>query len=83
MKDLQLTIPGDILATTKIPRQRLEAQLKTELALQLYREGLIAGGGACRQSAIVTGAGPDPAVPERCGRADRQVASRERLAFRR
>jgi predicted HTH domain antitoxin len=52
MKDLQLTIPGDILATTKIPRQHLEAQLKKELALQLYREGLISGGGACRLAGL-------------------------------
>lgn len=52
MKDVQLTIPGEILAATKIPRGRLESQLKTELALQLFREGLIAGGGACRLAGL-------------------------------
>ena len=52
MKDVHLTIPGEVLATAKIPRQRLEAELKKELALQLYREGLIAGGSACRLAGL-------------------------------
>jgi len=48
MNDVLLTIPGDGLATAKIPRFGLEAELKRQLALQLYREGLVSGAGACR-----------------------------------
>jgi predicted HTH domain antitoxin len=47
MKDVTLTLPGAALQRAKIPRQRLQRELKKELALQLYREGLIAGFGAC------------------------------------
>jgi len=48
MNDISLTIPGDALAMAKIPRHRLESELKKQLAVQLYREGLISGAGACR-----------------------------------
>jgi predicted HTH domain antitoxin len=48
MGDISLTIPGDALATAKIPRHRLESELKKQLAVQLYREGLVSGAGACR-----------------------------------
>ena len=47
MKDVTLTLPGEALVRTKIPRHRLQRELKKELALQLYREGLISGFGAC------------------------------------
>lgn len=52
MKDLALTIPGDVLANAKIPRARMESELKKELALQLYREGIVSGFGACRIAGI-------------------------------
>ena len=47
MKDVTLTLPGEAFVRAKIPRQRLQRELKKELALQLYREGLISGFGAC------------------------------------
>ncbi len=52
MNDVLLAIPGEALAAAKIPRSRLDTELKKELALQLYREGLISGGGACRLAAL-------------------------------
>jgi len=52
MKDVTLTIPGDVLAAAKIPRQRLQQELKKELALQLYREGLVSNFGACRLAGL-------------------------------
>ena len=52
MKDLALTIPADVLAVAKIPRARMESELKKELALQLYREGIVSGFGACRIAGI-------------------------------
>ncbi len=52
MHDLTLTLPGVALATTRIPRPRMEAELKKELALQLYREGIVASFGACRIAGI-------------------------------
>lgn len=39
---------GRGLATARMPRLGLEAELKRQLALQLYREGLVSGAGACR-----------------------------------
>lgn len=52
MSDISLTIPGDALAGAKIPRHRLQSELKKQLAIQLYREGLISGAGACRVAAV-------------------------------
>ncbi len=40
MKTITLDIPTTLLASVKIPRQRWQADLKKELALQLYRENL-------------------------------------------
>ena len=51
-KDMALTIPGDVLAAVRIPRARIETELKKELALQLYREGIVSGFGACRIAGI-------------------------------
>lgn len=48
MHDISITIPGEALAGAKIPRDRLERELKLQLAIQLYREGLTSGAGACR-----------------------------------
>jgi len=52
MSDVSLTIPGDALAAAKIPRHRLESELRKQLAMQLYREGLISGAGACRVAGV-------------------------------
>ena len=48
MKTLTLDIPEDILATVKIPRNRLQSDLRRELALQLYRENMISFANAHR-----------------------------------
>ena len=52
MNDVSVTIPGEALAAVKIPRHRLEAELRKQLAIQLYREGLISGAGACRIAGV-------------------------------
>ncbi len=52
MNDVMVSIPGEVLANVKIPRQNLDAELKKHLALQLYREGLVAGAGACRIAGV-------------------------------
>lgn len=52
MNDVSMIIPGDALLGAKIPRSRLEAELKKHLAIQLYREGLISGAGACRIAGV-------------------------------
>lgn len=48
MKNLTLDIPEDLLVGVKIPRNRLENDLKRELALQLYRENMISFANAHR-----------------------------------
>lgn len=48
MKMLSVTIPEDIMMSVKIPRKRWKTELKKELALQLYREGLISYSNAHR-----------------------------------
>jgi len=48
MKTLTLDIPEDILASVKIPRNRLQTDLRRELALQLYRENMISFANAHR-----------------------------------
>jgi predicted HTH domain antitoxin len=40
MNTVTLQIPEELLLSIKIPRKSLEVELKKELALQLYREGL-------------------------------------------
>ncbi|MBI2194603.1 MAG: UPF0175 family protein [Planctomycetes bacterium] len=48
MNDISIIISGEALAAVKIPRQRLQAELRKELAIQLYREGLVSGAAAAR-----------------------------------
>jgi predicted HTH domain antitoxin len=43
MKDITLLVPGEAMAVAKIPRTRIESERKRELAVQLYREGMISG----------------------------------------
>jgi predicted HTH domain antitoxin len=48
MKTISLQIPEDIIYHAKIPKRSLEKELKKELALQLYREGIISFANAHR-----------------------------------
>lgn len=48
MKTMTLDIPEEFLVGVKIPRNRLQADLKRELALQLYRENMISFANAHR-----------------------------------
>ncbi len=41
MKTITVQIPEAYLTAIKIPKKRLQHELEKELALQLYREGLI------------------------------------------
>ena len=40
MNTISIQIPEEFLFSVKIPRKSLENELKKELAIQLYREGL-------------------------------------------
>ena len=52
MKTVTLDIPEDILIAVKIPRNRLQTDLKRELALQLYRENMISFANAHRLASM-------------------------------
>ncbi len=52
MKTLNIEIPEEILLELKIPKQRWSAELRRELALQLYRENLLSFGNARRLAGI-------------------------------
>jgi predicted HTH domain antitoxin len=41
MRAHMLQLPEDVLRNAKIPRQHWDSVLKRELALQLYREGML------------------------------------------
>ncbi len=41
MQTISLQIPEKVMLTAKIPRQHLKRELMKELALQLYREGIV------------------------------------------
>ncbi len=45
---ISLSIPEDIMMSVKIPKKRWQIELKKELAIQLYREGLISFANAHR-----------------------------------
>ncbi len=48
MHTFSINIPEKILLNAKIPRQYWEKEIKKELALQLYREGIISFANARR-----------------------------------
>ncbi len=48
METVNIEIPKHILFDLKIPKNRWDTELKKELALQLYREGLLSFGNARR-----------------------------------
>jgi predicted HTH domain antitoxin len=41
MRSHSISLPEDILRSAKIPKSQWDAVLKRELALQLYREGIL------------------------------------------
>lgn len=47
MKGMLLEIPEEVLASAKIPRQQLEAELRRRLAATLFADGVIGGYAAC------------------------------------
>ena len=52
MRNHTLVLPEEVLQSAKIPRQDWDATLKRELALQLYREGMISFANARRLAEI-------------------------------
>lgn len=52
MSDVLLTLPEASLAGSRLSRDRLEESLRKELALHLYREGLVTHAGACRMAGL-------------------------------
>ncbi len=48
MKDLVLTLPGEALASAKIPPAELERELRRRLASALFSDGIVGGAAACR-----------------------------------
>ena len=49
---LTLTIPDDIISSLKLPKQRLEIELKQEMAFTLYERGLSSMGIARRYAGL-------------------------------
>ncbi len=48
MKDLVMTLPGEALASAKIPPADLERELRRRLAAVLFSDGIVGGAAACR-----------------------------------
>ncbi len=48
MKSINIEIPEDILLSVKLPKKRIKEELKKELALYLYKEGILSLGPARR-----------------------------------
>lgn len=44
MGSITIEIPDDVLLAAKLPRERIKEELKKELALHLYREGILSFG---------------------------------------
>jgi len=52
MNALSIDIPEEIISTAKIPRKNWDKEIKKELALQLYREGILSFANARRLSGL-------------------------------
>jgi predicted HTH domain antitoxin len=52
MSGLLLEIPEEVLASAKIPRARLEAELRRRLAGALFTDGVIGGAAACKLAGL-------------------------------
>jgi predicted HTH domain antitoxin len=48
MKGLSIEIPEDVIVHLRLPPRNLEQELKKELAVHLYAEGLLPQASACR-----------------------------------
>jgi len=48
MKGLPIEIPEDVIIHLRLPPRNLEQELKKELAVHLYAEGLLPQASACR-----------------------------------
>jgi hypothetical protein len=48
MKGMLLEIPEEVVASAKIPRPQLEAELRRRLAAALYADGVVGGAAACK-----------------------------------
>jgi len=48
MKAINIQIPKDVVLAAKIPHKRLKEEMKRELAVHLYREGILPLGAARR-----------------------------------
>jgi len=46
MQGLTIEIPGDIVATMKLPRKRIKEHLLIDIALSLYQQGILSFGKA-------------------------------------
>ena len=52
MSTLSIDIPEEIITAAKIPRKKWDKEIKRELALQLYREGIFSFSSARRLSGL-------------------------------
>ncbi len=52
MQGVTLSIPGEALIGAKIPRDRMERDLRQRLAMALFSDGVISGAAACRMSQL-------------------------------
>ena len=52
MRAITIEIPEDVLLSAKILRKRIKEELKKELALHLYREGIVSFGAARKLAGI-------------------------------
>lgn len=48
MNDFVLTLPGDALASARIPPGEMERELRRRLAAALFADGIVGGAAACR-----------------------------------
>ena len=48
MDDLVLTLPGEALASARIPPAELEREIRRRLAAALFSDGIVGGAAACR-----------------------------------
>jgi predicted HTH domain antitoxin len=53
MGEVVLRVPEDIAEAIRLPRDDLQHELKKELALALYRRGVLSSGKACTLSGLV------------------------------
>jgi predicted HTH domain antitoxin len=52
MENLSIEIPEDVIAHLRLPPRNLKQELKKELAVHLYAEGLLPEASACRLAGL-------------------------------